>query len=245
MAKGFQTSENMLQSFKDDMHFFANTKKAVDKTRFFKTQKGEYGFGDVFIGVSNPEVQAVCKNYKDKLNLEDFQSLISSEIHEFRFAALTMLVENFKKKKTEIEKDKIVDFYLKNINHINNWDLVDCSSLYILGAYLMHKPDKKLLYDLAKSNHLWSERIAIVSTLFFVRNNEYEDALKIIKLLIEHKNDLIHKANGWILREIWKRKGSDLVEDFLEQNIKLLPRTTLRYSIEKMEESKRQFFLKL
>lgn len=235
----------MKEEIKSALLFLKSEEKAKLKSRYFKGKEGEYGAGDTFIGLSNPEVQAICKEYREKLTVYDLTTLIQDPIHEFRFAALTILVWKYKKAKTWEEKTEIVDFYLKNINYINNWDLVDCSCHFILGPYYFDKKEYSVLLKLAKSDHLWSERIAVISSLYFIRNGYYTFTFEVVTLLLEHNHDLIHKANGWMLREIWKREGKEVVEDFIKTNIRKMPRTTLRYAIEKMEDVERKQFLNL
>ena len=218
----------------------ANPERASQMARYFKTGKGHYGEGDIFIGLSNPTVQGICKKY-NHLPINELQDLIESPLHEFRFAALTILVAQFKKQKEN--RKEIFDFYLRNVNYINNWDLVDCSCRDIVGAYLFDK-DRTLLDEMAEVEHLWTQRIAIVSTWYFIREKQVEDTLRIAKKLILHRHDLIHKAIGWMLREAWKKGATQEVEAFLEENIRQIPRTALRYAIEKMPATTRQEWLK-
>jgi 3-methyladenine DNA glycosylase AlkD len=167
--------------------------------------------------------------------------LISSKIHEHRITSLFILVYKYEKS-NEIEKKEIFDYYLKNLKYINNWDLVDLSSPNIIGNYLLDK-NKDLLYKLAKSDNLWEKRIAILSTFWFIRNKEFNDAIRISEILVNDKHDLIHKAVGWMLREIGKR-NQEVEEEFLEKYYKTMPRTMLRYSIEKFDEEKRKYYMK-
>ena len=235
----------MVNSFKNQLIQLSNPQKAIEKAKYFKSKEGQYGEGDKFIGLTNGQIQELSKKFKDQLSLNDLNELMKDPIHEIRFATLTVMVLKYKKAITENHKSEIVDLFLKNIKYINNWDLVDCSCYFILGPYLLSKTDKKILFDLANSGHLWSERIAIVSTLHFIRNNHFQTTFEISNVLLSNKNDLIHKAIGWMLREIWKKGGNDLVEQYLKKNITTLARTTLRYAIEKMPEVKRKEFLEL
>lgn len=235
----------MYQSVKNDLLFLSNPEKATTKAKYFKNGKGEYAEGDVFIGLTNPEVHQVCKHYRDLVNLEDIEILIKDEIHEIRFAALTLLVLKYKKLKKLDEKADYVALYLRNIPYINNWDLVDCSSMYILGPFYFETKDNSFLENLAKTGHLWSERIAIISTHFYIRQGDFALTLKLAEMFLNHKHDLIHKAVGWMLREVWSKGGKAEVEEFLTKHIKTIPRTTLRYTIEKMEEHERKLFLSL
>jgi 3-methyladenine DNA glycosylase AlkD len=232
----------MLKDLIEDLQSIADPTKARSLQRFFKTNKGQYGEGDVFIGISMPQIRDVIK-YHNSLNFSELQELLDSEFHEYRMSALLILVIQFKKAKTEKRKE-IYEFYIKNLQRINNWDLVDCTCRDIVGAYLFDK-DRSPLYQLAQIDHLWSQRVAIVSTWYFIREKQYDDTLKISEMLLNHNHDLIHKAVGWMLREAWKKTGSHQVEDFLEKYASTMPRTALRYTIERMPEPTRQYFMKL
>lgn len=226
----------------DEMKAIATPKRAEASAWFFKTGKGQYGEGDVFIGITNPDLRTICKNYK-YLTFSELQELLDSQIHEYRMAALLILVEQMKKANDETRRE-IYEFYLDNTQNINNWDLVDCSARDIVGAYLFDK-NRSILYDMARTDHLWTQRIAIIATLYFIKQKEFLDTLKISEILLSHKHDLIHKAVGWMLREAWKAGGSEQVESFLEQNIGKIPRTALRYSIEKMTDERKKYFMTL
>lgn len=230
----------MLNQIKEDLQKSGNPEKAEILSRFFKTGKGEYGEGDIFLGITVPDQRKVAKQYID-LSLENIQKLLSSKIHEHRLTSLLILVEKYQKA-NEINKKKIVDFYLKNTKNINNWDLVDLTSAKILGDYLFER-DKSILYKLAKSDNLWERRISIIATFHFIRNNEFEDTLKISEILLNDYHDLIHKAVGWMLREVGK-KNQDVEESFLKKYYKKMPRTMLRYAIERFDEKKRKFYLR-
>jgi 3-methyladenine DNA glycosylase AlkD len=218
-----------------------NPDRAVFATRYFKTGKGEYGEGDIFIGLSNPQVQALVKKYWKSTDMADVQELINDKIHELRFAGLLVLVAKFPKS-SSFQQQEIADFYIKNVQQINNWDLVDCSSYKILGKFLLNK-NRQILYDLANSGHLWSERIAVVSCLEFIRNGQFSDIFNLSEKFLSHKHDLMHKACGWMLREVGKRDELAL-EEFLDEHLENMPRTMLRYAIERMEEGKRLRYLK-
>ncbi len=215
-----------------------DAEKASVLQRFFKTGKGEYGEGDVFIGVSVPVQRKVTGKYWKDCSLNDVQLLLDSRIHEHRLTGLFILTKIFEK---DGDKKKIVGFYLDNTKNINNWDLVDSSAHKILGDYLVGK-DKRILYELSKSKDLWERRISVISCFAFIVKKDFEDALRICELLLKDKHDLIHKATGWMLREIGKRDLKEL-ELFLEKHHKVMPRTMLRYSIEKLPEKKRKRFL--
>ena len=230
-----------------ELQAIATSERAKASAWFFKTGKGQYGEGDVFIGISTPDLRAICKKFPS-LSLEELQVLLNDPIHEYRMAALMILVNQMKKTKGDTQK-RIYDFYLKNTKQINNWDLVDASARDIVGYYLFDK-DRQILYDMARTDHLWTQRIAIIASWYFINKNQYEDTFRIAEILLSHKHDLIHKAVGWMLREIWKREeagriGTKEVEQFLERNISKIPRTALRYSIEKMTEERRRYFMKL
>ena len=207
---------------------------------FFKTGKGQYGEGDKFLGIVVPNTRMVAKRHKD-VPFEVMVELLQSEWHECRLCALLMLVERFKKC-DEKGKKEIFDFYLSQTARINNWDLVDLTCRDIVGEYLVDK-DRSLLYRLAESENLWEQRISIVSTWAFIRRNDFGDTLELSERLIGHKHDLMHKAVGWMLREVGKKERQTLT-DFLERNATRLPRTALRYAIEHYPEPERQYFLK-
>ena len=230
----------MINQLKKDLLNLKNPEKAKIFSRFFKTGKGDYGEGDVFLGISVPEQRKIAKKYPD-LTLKEIQELLSSKVHEHRLTSLFILISKYKKSETAGKKE-IADFYLDNAKNVNNWDLVDLSAPNILGDYLLEK-DKPILYILARSGNLWERRIAIMSTFEFIKNNKFEDALKISEMLVYDKHDLIHKAVGWMLREIGKRDLS-AEEKFLNKNYKKMPRTMLRYAIEKFDDSKRAYYLK-
>jgi 3-methyladenine DNA glycosylase AlkD len=209
-------------------------------SRFFKTGKGQYGEGDLFLGISVPEIRRIALKYKD-LSLEENNKLLSNKYHECRLVALMILVYQYRHGDNK-KKKQIFDFYLKNTKHINNWDLVDLSAYHIVGNYLLNR-DRKILYKLAKSKNLWERRISIISTYVFIKNKENKDTFKIAEILINDKHDLIHKACGWMLRESGKAVSEKDLLVFLEKHSGKMPRTMLRYAIEKFKEPKRQYFL--
>jgi 3-methyladenine DNA glycosylase AlkD len=208
--------------------------------KYFKTGKGQYADGDVFLGISIPQQRAIAKKYID-LTLPQLQKMLENKIHEFRLVALFILVYKYAKSDDKGKKE-IADFYLKNTKKVNNWDLVDSSAGYILGDYLLDK-DKAILYKLAKSENLWEKRIAIISTQGFIRKNKFDDTLKIAEILINDKHDLIHKAVGWMLREVGNR-DLKLLYGFLDKHYQKMPRTMLRYAIEKFEIAKKIYYMK-
>ncbi|MEK6906302.1 MAG: DNA alkylation repair protein [Nanoarchaeota archaeon] len=231
----------MLGKLKRDLQREADKKQAELLQRFFKTGKGGYGEGDIFLGIKVPVQRAIAKKYSG-LEFSELQSLLKSKIHEERMIALIILVNNFKKaKKDKLKKRQIFEFYLKNTNNINNWDLVDISSANIVGEFLQ-KEDTGVLKQLAKSENIWERRIAIISTGAFIKRRNFGETLAIANMLIDDTHDLIHKAVGWMLREVGKR-NTDVLELFLSQRYKQMPRTMLRYSIEKFPEDKRKKYL--
>ena len=229
-----------VKEIKKKLKRIENKEKARKHQRFFKTGPGEYGEGDIFLGVTVPELRKLAKEYKT-IGPNEINQLLQSPIHEERLLSLFLLIHRYSKG-DEPEKKRIYEFYLKNAKFINNWDLVDSSAGHIVGAFLFGK-SKNPLYDLVKSKNLWKRRISIISTFYFIKHNQFGDTLQISKILLSDKEDLIHKAVGWMLREIGKR---DMIieENFLKTHYKNMPRTMLRYTIEKFPESKRQRYLK-
>lgn len=233
-----------------------NDRQRTVLMRFFKTGKGQYGEGDRFLGLKVPQTRAIVKETRLLVELEEIEKLLSSPWHEVRLCGLLLLVEEMnsalpkKKDNSEILKLKygkrkqIAECYLRNACRANNWDLVDLSCEYILGPYVRFSEDVgyDILYRLALSRNLWEQRIAIVTTLDFIRNGIFDPTLKICDMLIANEHDLIHKAIGWMLREIGKKDEETLTE-YLEANYSLLPRTSLRYAIERMPETQRLYWL--
>ena len=211
--------------------------------RFFKAGKGEYAEGDLFIGVTVPDQRAVGKEYWNKISLEELGELLSSPIHEHRHLALLMLVTKYEKSKNADEKQAIVDFYLKHKEYINNWDLVDSSCYKILGRHCFEAQNDSVLYELSDEENLWSKRIAVVATMHYIKKGQYELTKKMALNNLQHPHDLMHKANGWLLREMGNKNEKELV-DFLKVHYQSMPRTSLRYAIEKLDEDLRQDFLK-
>lgn len=229
-----------VSQLKNDLVSVRNPKQAKLLQRFFKTAPGEYGHGDIFLGIMVPIQRKIAKNYID-LNLADIQKLLNSKVHEHRFCALAILVSKYKKA-GDLEKKKIFNFYIKNSPKINNWDLVDVSAPKIVGEYLLNK-NKGILYKLARSKDLWQKRISVLATFWFIRENKFKDSLKISEILLNDKHDLIHKAVGWMLREIGK-KNKQVEIKFLEKHAHKMPRVMLRYAIEKFSKKKQKYFLK-
>lgn len=218
---------------------FANPADAAFLPGFFKTGPGEYGEGDVFIGVRVPAVRKVAKEFK-LLPLPEVVRLLHSKIHEERLTALVILVLQTEKGDAETRR-RVYDLYLANTKYINNWDLVDLSAPQLVGAHLNDKSHKPL-YRLAKSSWLWDRRISILATFHFIRQGDFDDTLRIAEMLLGDKHDLIHKAVGWMLREVGKRDQT-ILEAFLEEHGRIMPRTMLRYAIEKFSEKKRRAYL--
>ena len=221
-----------------EINSYANPKKAKLLQGFFKTGKGDYGEGDVFLGLVVPIQRKISEKYD--LSLEEIQILLNSRIHEQRLIALFILIRKFKQADEE-QKKKIFNFYLKNTKNINNWDLVDLSAPNIVGSYLLDK-NRSVLYKLAKSKSLWEKRISMLSTFSFIKNKQFDDTIKIAEILLKDKHDLIHKAVGWGLREVGKR-DIKILKSFLSNHYKVMPRTMLRYAIEKLPEKERKEYL--
>lgn len=221
----------------------AKPDKATFFPRFFKAGKGEYAEGDQFIGVTVPDQRKVVKEFRQKANLDDISHLLKSKIHEYRHTALLLLVANYENLKEPDFREEVVKFYLKHKKFVNNWDLVDNSSYKILGRHAFETKNDDLLRNLADENNLWSKRIAVVSTMFYVKRGEFDLLKELVLKNLHFPHDLMHKANGWLLREMGNKNEHELYE-FLQQHYRQMPRTTLRYAIEKLDESTRQNFLK-
>ena len=222
-----------------DLEKAADPVQAEKLQGFFKTGKGEYGEGDIFLGVKVPEQRRIAKKHRD-ISLDETIKLLQSNIHEHRLTSLFILNHKFAKGDEKTRK-KIVDLYLANTAFINNWDLVDSSAHKIIGPWLLDKP-RDLLYKLAESEMLWERRIAMIATFPFIRQGDLSDAVALAKILLHDEHDLIHKASGWMLREVGK-KDIDLLYSFLDEYSLGMPRTMLRYSIEKIPEEKRKHYL--
>ncbi|MBO5810364.1 MAG: DNA alkylation repair protein [Paludibacteraceae bacterium] len=224
---------NMTNRIYDALAARSDEEKKIILPRFFKTGKGQYGEGDKFLGVTVPNIRTVANEFKDT-DFEIIEELMHSPWHEMRMCALLILVNNSKK---EVTKETF-DFYLSQTKYINNWDLVDLTAPQIIGKYLINK-DRDILYKLAESDLLWDNRIAIVSTLAFIRNNDLDDTYKLSIKMMYHKHDLMHKAIGWMLREAGKRDTGRLY-NFVKEHKNIMPRTMLRYSIEKFDKETRK-----
>lgn len=228
-----------LAELKYELKKAANPMQASVLQRYFKTGRGEYGEGDVFWGIKVPVQRQITEKFID-LDFADIEKLLRSEIHEHRFSALVILCLKYKKA-DEKGKTKIFDFYLKNASGINNWDLVDTSAPLIVGEYLLSRP-RKILYELAGSKNLWERRIAVLASFAFIKNGDFADSLALAKILLTDKHDLIHKAVGWMLREVGIR-NREIEEGFLNENHSKIPRTALRYAVEKFSASKKRRYL--
>ena len=236
----FASMKDILEDLRKDLNLYASPQKAEALKRFFKTGKGQYGEGDIFLGVQVPDLRKIVRKYA-KISLDNTLNLLRSKIHEERLIALLIMVEKTKRS-DETEREILFQKYLENTQYINNWDLVDLSADKIVGSYLFEKP-KDILYSLAASENLWERRIAVLSTFDFIKKGVYEETLEIAKILLNDKHDLIHKAVGWMLREVGKRCSQGVLEKFLLANYKKMPRTMLRYAIERLPEELRLQYL--
>jgi 3-methyladenine DNA glycosylase AlkD len=230
-----------LKELKEEVKSLASPQKAKILERFFKTGKGEYGEGDIFIGLQVPDSRKIVKKYAD-ISLDDTLLLLTSKIHEERLIALLVTVEKARKA-DDSGKEILFKRYLENTRYINNWDLVDMSADKIIGSYLFEKP-KDILYSLAVSENLWERRIAIMATFDFIKKGFCEDTFRIVKIVLNDSHDLIHKAAGWMLRETGKRCSQEVLEQFLLTYYRMMPRTMLRYAIERLPETLRLQYLR-
>lgn len=229
----------LLNNYLKELKSAANPALAKNLSGFFKTGKGQYSEGDMFLGIYVPNQKLIAKKYLD-LTFADLSVLLKSKTHEHRVGALFILKTIYIKADIKT-KEKIYKFYLNNLKGINNWDLVDLSAPNIIGEWLLEKP-KDILYEFAHSTNLWKKRIAIISTLTFIRDRQFEDTLKISEILLSDSHDLIHKAVGWMLRELGKR-DEKVLRKFLDKHCKKMPRTMLRYSIEKFNKQDYKHYL--
>ena len=236
----------MYQEIQKELKTLENPEKAKILSRFFKTWKWEYWEWDRFLWIQVPQQRDIAKKYFEKSDLNDIEKLLNNEYHEIRLTALLILCYKYElatKKKLNDEQKDIVDFYLSHLEYCNNRDLVDLVCYKILWNYLLDK-DRQILYELAKDKNMWKQRVAIVSTMSFVRKWEFDDTIRISEMLLNHKHDLIHKAVWRLLREVWK-KDEKILKDFLDKHANKMPRTMLRYAIEKFDESERKYYLSL
>lgn len=223
----------------DEIKSFASDEQAMHLSRFFKTAKGQYGEGDIFLGIKVPVVRAIAKKYYKTITLSDIQILITNPYHEVRLLALLLMV--FVYENTDL-KEEIFNLYLKNIQYINNWDLVDLSCPKLVGNYVYVNKVPDIIYKLADSSHLWSNRIAVVSQYYFIKRGDFSILLELSEKFLTHKHDLMHKAVGWMLREMGKVDEKTLLQ-FLDKHYKVMPRTMLRYAIERLPIEKRLYYM--
>ncbi len=229
------------EDWKAALQNVANPEKIAILSSFFKTGKGEYGEGDIFIGVTVPENRKIARKFIDS-DFRIIEEMLCSNIHEHRLSALLSLVLRYKKARTDTERRQICDFYLAHTRFINNWDLVDLSAEYIIGENCLRSGDYSILFHLSKSENIWEQRISIVANLIPIRAGQYGQAIKLVEQLLHHPHELIQKANGWILRETGK-KDSPALLDFLDRHNRDMPRTTLRYAIERLPQNLRKKYM--
>jgi len=228
---------------KEALKVLALPEKAEFFPRFFKTGKGEYAEGDQFIGVTVPDQRKIAKEYFASISLEELSELLTSKIHEHRHCALLMLVSKFEKSKSSEEKSEFVEFYLRHKKYVNNWDLVDNSCYKILGRFCFENNDNRVLKALSEEESLWSKRMAVVATMHHVKKGEFDLMKELVLKNLQHPHDLMQKANGWLLREMGGKNEEELLS-FLNEHYQKMPRTSLRYAIEKLDEGLRQDYLK-
>lgn len=223
----------------EDLKNLENKEKAQHLMKFFKTKKGQYGYGDMFLGICVPNNRVIAKKYYDKVTLDYLQNMLNDPYHEIRLCALLMMVLIYEK--TD-KKEDILNLYVKNTHRINNWDLVDLSAPKIIGANYIETKNPKIINKLAKSNHLWSQRIAVVSQQSVIKSGDFSIILELAQKFLEHKHDLMQKALGWMLREVGKKDEKTLL-NFLDKYHKTMPRTMLRYSIERLTLQQRKYYM--
>lgn len=234
---------NLIKEIQSALAVLSIPEKAEFFPRFFKTGKGEYGEGDLFLGVTVPDQRSVAKEYYSKISLEELSLLLSSKYHEHRLTALFMLIYKFEKAKDPAVKNEIVNFYLDHLPHVNNWDLVDSSCYKILGRHAFENQKEDMLRKLSVSEEMWHKRIAVVGTMYYIKKGSYELTKEFVTNNLKHPHDLMHKANGWLLREMGNKNEKELI-NYLNIYYKEMPRTCLRYAIEKLDENMRQDYLK-
>lgn len=238
-------NKNLDKSVLVDLRSLANPAKAKILARFFKTGKGEYGEGDLFLGVMVPQQRMVAKKYYNGISFFDLSKLLKNKYHEVRLTAILILVEKYQKA-NDLERLEIYNFYWQHVDYINNWDLVDLSAPKIVGGFLLdNKKSSFILKNWSNSKNIWIRRIAVLSTFTFIRQKRSKEILSLAKILLKDKHDLIQKAVGWMLRELGKNLGEKILLDFLDQNAKQMPRVMLRYSLEKLSDKQRKFYLSL
>jgi 3-methyladenine DNA glycosylase AlkD len=233
----------LLKEIHEALAVLSIPEKAEFFPKFFKTGKGEYGEGDLFLGVTVPDQRSVAKEYYSKISLKELSELLSSKYHEHRLTALFMLISQFEKTKDIKVKNEIVEFYFNHLPYVNNWDLVDSSCYKILGRYAFENQKEDLLRKLSDSEEMWHKRIAVVGTMHYVKKGSFDLTKEFVTNNLKHSHDLMHKANGWLLREMGQKNEMELI-NYLNQYYKDMPRTCLRYAIEKLDEEVRQDYLK-
>lgn len=236
-------ADHIGQQIEEALQMLSTPERAVQMPRYFKTGKGEYGEGDIFYGVSVPDQRSVAKEFYKEISLEELSKVLKSEVHEMRLTAILILVAKYEKAKSTTEKRKLANFYLDHLKYVNNWDIVDSSAHKILGDYAFHNSEEEILYRLSSDENMWKKRVAVVGSFWFIKNKHYELTQKLILNNLKHPHDLMHKANGWMVREIGKKDESVML-DFLNKHYKDMPRTSLRYAIERLDEDLRQDYLK-
>jgi 3-methyladenine DNA glycosylase AlkD len=236
----------IVKQIQSELEMLSNKEQALNLQRFFKTGIGEYGEGDKFLGIKVPVLHKVSMKYFRDFTLQNIESLLEANIHEYRFVALAMLLQKYKKAKDIKDKSLYYDFYMEHTKYINNWDLVDLTAPRLSGDYILKfdLKEKEKLYAFANSENLWQRRIAVLSTFAFIREGELDDVFKLSEILLTDKRDLMHKAVGWMLREAGKKDNLRL-KKFLNKYASKMPRTMLRYSIEKFAEEERKIYLNI
>ena len=233
----------VIDDFKYDIIRFGDAERVDVVAKYFQAYKGGYGEGDVFIGARVPDVRFVAKKYQNLLDLVDLKVLIKDDFHEVRLGTLFVLVYKYEKAKEFYLKKEVIDFYFNSLIYINNWDLVDSTAYKILGHFVYNNEKINLLTPLLKSNHLWSNRVAIVSCFYAIKNNTFDYPMSVFELMLKHEHQLIHKVIGWMLREIGKRDEKQMIF-FLAKNFNIIPKQTIRYAIEQLNLEKRKLISK-
>ena len=236
-------ADHIGQQIEEALQMLSTPERAVQMPRYFKTGKGEYGEGDIFYGVSVPDQRSVAREFYKEISLEELSDVLKSEVHEMRLTAILIVVAKYEKAKDITEKREVVDFYLNHLEYVNNWDIVDSSAHKILGDYAFRNDEEEILYRLSSDENMWKKRVAVVGSFWFIKHKHYELTQKLVLNNLKHSHDLMHKANGWMLREIGKKDESVLLS-FLDKYYKEMPRTSLRYAIERLDEDLRQDYLK-
>jgi 3-methyladenine DNA glycosylase AlkD len=233
-----------LDSWQNELRKASRPEKIAILSSFFKTKPGEYGYGDKFIGLAVPANRAIARRYACQVSESDISEMCHSEIHEFRLSGFLAMIELYRKAKTDDKRQHIVTLYLDNADMANNWDLVDLSAPYILGDHIVRGASSDILDVLSRNTDLWHQRIAIVATMALIRNGRYDETLRIAERYMSNTHPLIHKATGWMLREIGKH-NYDILQQFLDCHASTMPRTALRYAIERLQPEQRKYYMTL